>query len=104
MNNNPPANNAPVAKNRNVSTTKNTVVHFVLQTYDPEKSTLDYELMVCPSNGTLSGTVPNLTYTPRQDFTGEDFFSFHVTDGEALSNRGVITVSVKNEKNEQSSY
>jgi CSLREA domain-containing protein len=35
---------------------------------------------VDPSHGTLSGTAPNLTYTPDAGFSGDDSFTFTVTD------------------------
>lgn len=34
-----------------------------------------------PLNGTLSGTMPLLVYTPRPGFTGTDAFSYRLTDG-----------------------
>ena len=36
-----------------------------------------------PLHGTLSGTAPNLTYTPDANYHGSDSFLFKANDGEA---------------------
>ena len=43
-----------------------------------------------PANGTLSGTAPNVTYTPTAGFTGSDSFQFKVTDRGKPDNCGTI--------------
>ena len=48
--------------------------------------------MVPPANGVLSGTAPNLTYTPNPGFTGTDSFSYKVNDGQVDS--PAVSVSV----------
>lgn len=45
-----------------------------------------------PANGELSGTAPDLTYTPEEDFFGTDSFTFWVNDGSSTSN--IATVSL----------
>ena len=37
--------------------------------------------LVAPTSGTLSGTAPNLIYTPKPGFAGADVFAFEVADG-----------------------
>ena len=46
-----------------------------------------------PTNGTVTGTAPNVTYTPDADFAGTDSFTFTVSDGFAQST-GTITITV----------
>ncbi len=41
---------------------------------------VSYSLFSPPTEGALTGTFPNLTYTPRADFFGYDSFQFTVTD------------------------
>ncbi len=45
-----------------------------------------------PTNGTLTGTAPNLTYTPNTDFEGNDTFTFDVTDANGAAATGTVTV------------
>jgi hypothetical protein len=47
-------------------------------------------------NGTLSGTVPNLTYTPNLNQVGSDIFTFKANDGTLDSNIAIISVTVQN--------
>lgn len=47
-----------------------------------------------PQNGTISGTAPNVTYTPALNFFGDDSFTFSVADGTTISNTAVVTVKV----------
>jgi hypothetical protein len=47
-----------------------------------------------PSNGVLSGTPPNLVYTPHNNFEGQDSFSFTVSDGAWTSSPAIITIDV----------
>merc|ERR1711900_114225 len=42
--------------------------------------------------GTLSGTAPDLTYSPQEGYSGADSFTFSVNDGELDSE--VVTVSI----------
>ena len=44
-------------------------------------------------NGAVSGAFPDLTYTPNQDFTGEDTFEYSVSDGEFIES-ATVTVTV----------
>ena len=48
-----------------------------------------------PNNGTLSGTAPNLTYSPLANFNGNDSFTYKANDGEADSNTATVAISVK---------
>lgn len=47
---------------------------------DPEGHPVSF-VVAPPSHGSLSGTAPNLTYTPSPDFNGSDSFTFHASDG-----------------------
>jgi uncharacterized membrane protein len=58
---------------------------------------LTYAVTVNPSHGVLTGTVPNLFYTPTAGFAGSDSFSFTVTDANAAtptSSAAAVTVTV----------
>jgi uncharacterized protein (TIGR03382 family) len=47
-----------------------------------------------PEHGTLSGTAPELTYTPEAGYAGPDRFRFQASDGRSTSNVGTVTLSV----------
>jgi len=53
-----------------------------------------FMLQDLPTYGTLSGTAPNLTYTPDEDYNGDDNFSFLVNDGTVDSEAATIDISV----------
>ncbi|MCW1886467.1 Ig-like domain-containing protein [Luteolibacter flavescens] len=87
-----PVNDAPVAVPRTLTTTPGNPVAVVLAGTDVEGSPLTFAIVTPPANGSLGGTAPNLTYTPRSGFTGSDSFTYRANDG-AL-NSAVATVSI----------
>lgn len=59
---------------------------------------LSYSIAAPPSHGTLSGTAPNLVYTPYADYNGPDSFTFKTTYGVASAVASVsITVNPVND-------
>ncbi len=87
-------NDAPVAASQNVQVNEDSSVSFSLTATDAENDGLNYFLDRYPSNGTLSGTVPNLTYTPQANFNGADSLTFYVDDGNSQSASATITLTV----------
>ena len=85
-------NDAPIANSLSLATTPNTSVSAVLSGTDPDSASLSFALFSLPANGTLSGDLPNVIYTPDSDFTGEDSFTFTVGDG--ITNSAPATVSI----------
>lgn len=62
---------------------------------EPNDLPLNYRIIDEPLNGALSGTLPNLTYTPAENFTGLERFTFSVNNGaiESLPAEVLIEVS-----------
>ena len=89
-----PTNNAPVATAQSVVTTQNIEVEITLRGTDTNGDSLSYAIASDPVNGTLTGSAPNLTYTPNDDFSGDDSFSFTVNDGALTSAAAVVSISV----------
>ena len=58
-------NDAPVASDGSATTDEDTAVAITLAGTDIDSDTLTYTVVTGPTHGTLSGTAPNLTYTPR---------------------------------------
>ena len=86
-------NDAPVANDQSVSTNEDTALAITLTGYDIEGQALNYTLVSQPTNGVLTGTAPDLTYTPNANISGVDNFTFLVNDGEIDSS--VATVSIQ---------
>ncbi len=89
-----PVNDAPVASSDTTVTAEDTPVAIVLSATDADDDPLTYTVVRPPTNGTLSGTAPELTYTPHADATGQDVFDFSVSDGVDESGSASVTVIV----------
>lgn len=89
-------NDAPVAAAKSVTTAKNNAVAIVLSGTDVEGSALTYSVLTSPTKGVLSGSAPNLTYTPNTNATGSDSFTYRVTDGSANSAAATVSITVTN--------
>ncbi len=90
-------NQIPAANSKSVSTSYDTPLAITLAGSDPEETALTYSVVDSPTNGTLSGTAPDLTYTPASGYTGEDSFTFTVNDGFDDSAAATVSISVINE-------
>ncbi|MFC2016680.1 DUF4838 domain-containing protein, partial [Chloroflexota bacterium] len=87
-------NSPPVANNQSVTTNEDTPLSINLSAYDQEGDTLTYAIVTGLSHGSLSGTLPAVTYTPIPNFNDFDKFSFLVNDGAADSNIATINITV----------
>ncbi|NDJ60184.1 MAG: tandem-95 repeat protein [Chloroflexi bacterium] len=88
-------NAAPVALNAEVVTPIDTAAAITLEASDPDgPDPLAYNVLTQPTNGTLSGTAPDLTYTPNVGYFGPDSFTFAVNDGLADSNTATVSITV----------
>jgi VCBS repeat-containing protein len=90
-----PVNQAPVANGQSVSTDEDMAVAITLSASDPDGDGLTYTIVNSPTMGRLSGTAPNLTYTPHADANGNDSFTFRVNDGQADSNTATVSVTIR---------
>jgi hypothetical protein len=75
-----------------VTTAEDTAVSLALMASDVDGDGLNYSVVSGPAHGTLSGSGPNLIYSPALNYNGADSFTFKVNDG-AL-NSAVATVSI----------
>ncbi|WP_375389767.1 Ig-like domain-containing protein [uncultured Amnibacterium sp.] len=89
-------NRPPAPTNQAVSTPLNTAIKITLTGTDPDGDLLNFLLNdPKPQHGTLTGSTPNLTYTPAPGYVGTDTFGFKVDDGKAQSPApGIITITV----------
>ena len=87
-------NNTPTATSQALTTAEDTDKSITLVGSDADGDLLTYSVETQPSNGTLSGTAPNVTYTPDANYTGSDSFTFKVNDGTLDSTVATVTVTV----------
>ncbi|MBW7990264.1 MAG: tandem-95 repeat protein [Planctomycetes bacterium] len=86
-------NDPPTVDDICVTTQEDTLVSITLSGCDLDGDTLIYSVVKGPSDGDLSGTGPNLSYTPSENFNGSDSFTFKVNDG--TTDSAEATVSIK---------
>ena len=88
-------NDPPTARDQTTTTDHDTPVSIALAGDDPDGDALTYAVASDPANGTLTGTAPDLTYTPEPGWSGTDTFTFTVDDGTAASSVATVTVTVQ---------
>ncbi len=87
-----PQNDAPLAIGQTLSTDEDTAKGILLTGVDVDSTVLSYLIVEPPSHGMLSGTAPNLTYTPHDNYYGSDRLTFKVSDSELES--ATVTVDM----------
>lgn len=89
-----PNNQTPVAYDGEATTDEDNAIGVTLQATDADNDALTYSIVANPTKGTLSGTAPNLTYTPNANANGNDSFTFRANDGQANSNTATISITI----------
>jgi RHS repeat-associated protein len=89
-----PVNDPPAAEPQQLTTPEDTPLPVTLSGSDPDGDAFEFVLISAPEHGTLSGTAPDLVYTPSPDFHGEDAFSFRTHDGELDSPPAIVAIHV----------
>ncbi|HYB96876.1 MAG TPA: Ig-like domain-containing protein, partial [Vicinamibacterales bacterium] len=87
-------NDAPVANSQSVTTNEDTAAAITLFAFDLDSGSLTYNVASGPTNGTLSGTGANRTYTPNAHFNGSDSFTFTASDGSLTSNTATVSITI----------
>jgi len=95
----PPANTAPVAHAKSLTTNEDTATSTVLVATDSDipAQTLTYSIVGNPSFGLLSGFNPStgaVIYTPNANYNGSDSFTFKANDGTVDSNTATVSINV----------
>ncbi|NLF17075.1 MAG: cadherin-like domain-containing protein [Lentisphaerae bacterium] len=84
----------PVAVAQSITLPEDGVATVVLTAWDVDDDPLTYEIVAGPAHGTLSGSAPNLIYTPDPDYFGSDQVTFQAHDGTAPSTAAAVTLTV----------
>jgi hypothetical protein len=90
----PPVNTPPIAYDQSVATAEDTPKDITLTASDPDSDPLTYYMVTGSSHGSLSGSPPNVTYTPDSNYNGADSFTFKAYDGQAYSNIATVSITV----------
>jgi len=75
-------------------TDEDTHVEITLIGYDPDGDPLEYFIISEPTNGSLSGIPPDVTYNPDANYNGSDSFSFQVNDGYGGTATATVSLTV----------
>lgn len=76
-------NNAPNAVAQSLTLAEDGSLAITLSGTDVDGIVESFAIVSNPSQGILTGTVPNLTYVPNANYFGSDSFTFTVTDNDA---------------------
>jgi N-acetylneuraminic acid mutarotase len=90
-----PVNDRPTVADAYLFLDEDTPLAVTLVATDAEGDTLSFQIANQPRHGTLTGTPPNLVYTPAQDYAGSDSFLYVVNDGYENSFPGYISLTVR---------
>ena len=95
-------NTRPLALGREaaVSVEKNKSVEISLRGFDADGDELAYSISRNPQNGTARLNGNKVTYSPKADYLGNDYFDFRVYDGVTYSTSARINISVEDQSEE----
>ena len=89
-----PVNDTPIAQGQSVTTLEDTPKAITLTGSDADGDALSFTVVTGPAHGTLTGTVPNLTYSPAANYNGADSFTFQASDGQVDSAPAMVSITV----------
>ncbi len=85
----------PIANNQSLSVNyENPTAVSLSGTVFGGRTIAAYSIIAGPVNGTLSGTAPNLTYTPKVRFNGTDSITFTINDGTVDSATATVDITI----------
>jgi len=87
-------NDSPVADDQEVITDEDMPITFTVSVLDVDFDSLAFVVLDSTVNGTISGILPELTYTPTTNYIGTDSLLFTVSDG-SLSDTAQVNIVVQ---------
>ena len=92
----PPANAGReiTVTDQTVFTTVGEPINITLQADSTDRLPISFDITTVPYQGSLSGTVPRLIYTPRSGFTGTDRFTFRASNAMGQSRLATVVINV----------
>ncbi|MDC9822099.1 cadherin-like domain-containing protein, partial [Pectobacterium polonicum] len=91
-----PVNDAPVTADQSIVTREDTPVSGTIVATDVDGDTLRYSVSTQPQHGTLTldGATGQYTYTPAQDYNGNDRFIVTVSDGNGGTTTSTVSIGI----------
>ncbi|MEM7218128.1 MAG: Ig-like domain-containing protein [Pseudomonadota bacterium] len=86
---------APTANSQRPRTIEDQAIAIKLSGVPAAGGALSFSVTTSPKHGTLSGTAPDLTYTPNNKYVGADSFEFTVTEGGQTSQPASVSIIVE---------
>lgn len=84
----------PVALDQSLTVVEDTPLDITLTARSLDVAHLRFTPVDLPDHGQLTGTAPNLIYTPDLNYFGTDSFTFRASDTNGTSNIATITIEV----------
>jgi hypothetical protein len=84
----------PVAEDQMVETEEDTAVAIALVGSDADGDPLAFAIQSPPTNGSLRGTPPDVSYLPNADYSGSDSFIFVADDGKEGVDTGTVLIAI----------
>ena len=88
-------NDCPTAQPLAVVTDEDMALPITLVGTDPDMDPLTYKVVSGPAHGTLTGTGAARTYTPTNNYSGPDSFTYWVADGSCTSAVATVSITVR---------
>lgn len=85
---------APQALSQAISVPESGSTPLRLRAFDANNEALTWVQLTDPLHGSLSGTAPDLVYTPTPGYFGSDSFTFEVGDGTLTSPVATVSITV----------
>jgi RHS repeat-associated protein len=91
-----PPNRNPVANNDSALTAQNTAVTITVlgNDFDPDGDPISITSVTQGANGTVTHNGSTTTYTPKNNFGGDDSFTYTISDGKGGFATATVTVTV----------
>lgn len=89
-----PVDDVPTVQSLFPLGTEDTALAVTLRGNDADGDALTYAIATAPQHGSLTGTGASLTYTPAQDYFGNDTFTYTATGAGVTSAPATVSVSL----------
>lgn len=83
-----------IANSQSLETGFQTPIDITLSVTGADSDSVNYTIIDAPTNGSLSGTGRNLTYTPNAGYNGPDLFTFEADNGTFFTDLATVSIEV----------